>query len=184
MNLTNSTKHYGWISIAMHWVVAVTVLGMFALGLWMVDLSYYSTWYHDAPFIHKSVGVLLVGLMLFRWLWNLLNAEPELIGVKNHWVGLMARAMHGVLYLLVFLLGLSGYLISTAEDHAISVFGWFEVPSAFEPFSGQGDLAGEVHEWLAFALIGLVVLHAAAALKHHFIDRDNTLKRMLKAESD
>ncbi|MDG6774165.1 cytochrome b [Thiomicrorhabdus sp. ZW0627] len=180
MNLTNSARGYGWITIVMHWLVAVAVLGLFALGIWMVDLSYYSDWYHDAPFIHKSVGVLLVGLMLFRWVWTLVNPKPAPASVSSRAVAFLISAMHAVLYLLVFLLGVSGYLISTAEGHGISVFDWFTVPALIEPFEDQADLAGEIHELLAFVLIGLVVLHALAALKHHFINRDNTLKRMLK----
>jgi len=179
MQLTNQQHTYGWVSIVLHWTVAISVLAMFALGLWMVELDYYSTWYHDAPYIHKSIGVLLVLLMLLRYFWNILNPKPSALG-ESIFLKVIASSVHLLLYLLVFLLGLSGYFISTAESQAISVFNWFSVPALVAPISEQADIAGEVHKWLAFTLIGFVALHFIGALKHHFIDKDSTLKRMLK----
>ncbi|WEJ61937.1 cytochrome b [Thiomicrorhabdus lithotrophica] len=179
MQLKNQQSSYGWISIAFHWVIAISVLSMFALGLWMVELDYYSNWYHDAPNIHKSVGVLLILAMLLRFFWNVFNPKPKALG-DSAILRAVSSTVHLLFYLLVLLIGMSGYLISTAESQAISVFNWFDVPAWFEPFEHQADIAGEIHELLAFTLIGFVALHALAALKHHFIDKDNTLKRMLK----
>jgi len=179
MQLKNQQYSYGWISIAFHWVIATSLLGIFALGLWMVELDYYSTWYHDAPNIHKSVGVLLILAMLLRFFWNAFNPKPKSLE-GSALLRAIASTVHLLFYLLVLLIGLTGYFISTAESQPISVFNWFDVPAWFEPFQNQADLAGEIHELLAFTLIGFVVLHALAALKHHFRDKDNTLKRMLK----
>ena len=179
MQITNQKYTYGWISIVLHWLVAIAVIGTFALGFWMVDLDYYSTWYHDAPNIHKSIGVILILAMLGRLLWNLFNPKPKPLA-NSATQRAMAKAAHVILYLLVFVIGVSGYLISTAESQPISVFNWFEVPAWFTPFEDQADIAGDIHEWLAYGLIGLVAVHAAAALKHHFIEKDNTLRRMLK----
>ncbi len=80
---------------------------------------------------------------------------------------------------MLFGLFISGYLISTADGRAIEVFNWFSIPALGELFSDQADIAGEIHYYLAFSLIGLAVLHALAALKHHYINKDNTLKKML-----
>ncbi|MEA1990468.1 MAG: cytochrome b [Pseudomonadota bacterium] len=179
MQLKNQKQSYGWVSILLHWSIAVAVLGTFALGLWMVELDYYSNWYHDAPNLHKSIGVFIVLFMFARFLWNQLNPKPEAL---THSVTekALAKAVHLLLYLLVLAIGVSGYLISTAESHPITVFNWFEIPAWLEPFEDQADIAGNVHQWLAYTLIGLVVLHALAALKHHFINQDSTFKRMLK----
>ena len=179
MQLKNQQYSYGWISIAFHWVIAVSVLSMFVLGLWMVELDYYSTWYHDAPNIHKSVGVLLILAMLLRFFWNAFNPKPKPLE-GSAMLRAIASTVHLLFYLLVLLIGVSGYLISTGESQPISVFNWFDVPAFFEPFEHQADIAGDIHELLVFTLIGFVVLHALAALKHHFRDKDNTLKRMLK----
>ena len=179
MQLKNQPQTYGWISILMHWTIALAVFGTFALGFWMVDLDYYSTWYHDAPNIHKSVGVLLVMAMLARFFWNQFNPKPKALTASNLQKS-VAKTVHVVLYLLIFFIGVSGYLISTAESQPISVFNWFEVPAWFTPFADQADIAGDIHKWLGYSLMGLVALHAFAALKHHYINKDNTLKRMLK----
>jgi len=180
MSLTNTTKRYGWISIGLHWVIAIVIIGTFSLGLWMVDLDYYSTWYHDAPAIHKSIGVCLVGLMLIRLLW--LWANPTVGPIERHskLITLAARSVHRLFYILVFSLGISGYLISTAEGQGIDIFDWFTLPALLPEIEDQADRAGEVHYWIAISLIGLTILHFLAALKHHFIDKDETLKRMLK----
>ena len=92
----------------------------------------------------------------------------------------VAKAGHGLLYLMLIVLFISGYLISTADGHSIDVFNWFSVPGFGSFVENQEDIAGEIHEIIAFGIIGLAVLHALAALKHHFLDRDNTLSRMIK----
>lgn len=92
---------------------------------------------------------------------------------------MLQRPHTALLYVLLLVLLLSGYLISTADGKPISVFGWFEVPALFSGAGQQADLAGDVHLWLAWSLVLLSALHALAALKHHFVDRDTTLKRML-----
>ena len=89
--------------------------------------------------------------------------------------------MHRLMYALMYLLLLSGYLISTADGRGINVFGLFTVPASISGLQNQADIAGELHQWLAYVLIGLTSLHVLAALKHHFVDRDQTLKRMLSS---
>ena len=89
--------------------------------------------------------------------------------------------MHRLMYVLMYLLLLSGYLISTADGRGINVFGLFTVPASISGLQNQADIAGEVHQWFAFTLIALVVLHVLAALKHHLVNRDQTLKRMLSS---
>lgn len=176
--LKNTPNRYGLISISLHWLVAVTVIGLFALGLWMSELEYYDTWYQRAPDVHKGIGILLFLVMLLRVAWRAINSKPQ--PETNHaaWERRLAGIAHTLLYLLPFAVMIAGYLISTADGRPIDVFGLFEVPATLSGGENQEDIAGEAHELLAFTLIGLVVLHAGAALKHHFIDRDNTLKRM------
>jgi cytochrome b561 len=179
MTWRNTRHHYGWISILLHWLVAVAVIGLFGLGIWMVDLGYYDPWYQRAPDIHKSIGILLFAVMLARLAWRRGNPRPQPLG--KPWEQKSAELVHGLLYLLLLALMLSGYLISTADGRAIEVFGLFSVPATLSGLERQEDIAGAVHEYLAYTLMGLTALHALAALKHHFIDRDPTLKRMLGA---
>lgn len=179
MQWRNSSTNYGLVSILLHWLVAIAVVGLFALGYWMVGLTYYSSWYRSAPDIHKSVGLLLLALMAFRVVWRFASSGPRPLANHGSMTRLATKAGHGALYLGLFVLMISGYLISTADGRSISVFGWFEVPSMITSIPNQEDVAGLVHEYLAWALIIFSALHALAALKHHFIDHDPTLKRML-----
>jgi cytochrome b561 len=175
--LRNSPQTYGRVHIALHWLTALTTLGLFALGIWMVGLDYYDRWYNRAPHVHKSIGVLLFFLVALRLLWRWTNPRPRPFGSAREIR--LAEAAHRILYLLLFTVALSGYLIPTADGRALDVFDWFSLPATLHGIARQEDIAGEIHEGSAFALIGLVVLHAGAALKHHFLDRDRTLARML-----
>lgn len=178
--MVTETKGYSKTSIVLHWLVAVIVIGLFASGFWMVDLGYYSSWYKTAPFWHKSVGVLLLLMMVYRVLWRVLNGSVSPIPSHSRAVQKASHVTHLTLYLGIFLIICSGYLISTADGRPIEVFGLFDLPSAGELFADQADIAGLVHKFAAYGLITLAVLHAVAALKHHFFDKDDTLKRMLK----
>jgi len=179
MQWRNTPLRFGLVSILLHWSAALTVFGLFGLGLWMRGLDYYSPWYRSAPEIHKGVGILLFLVMLLRLLWRLLSPPPAPLASHGALTRLASQAGHGLLYLGLFVLMIAGYLISTADGRPIEVFGWFQVPALISGLPGQEDVAGEVHELLAWALVGLAVVHALAALKHHFVDRDATLLRML-----
>lgn len=179
MNIRNSHSEWGVLSIAMHWIVALAVFGLFGLGLYMVELDYYDSMYKTAPFVHKSMGVLLFLLMLFRIIWRFASAPPLALVTHNEWEKKLAHWMHIALYGLLLFLMISGYLISTADGRAVSVFGWFDVPSTISGIDNQEDIAGEVHEILAYILMFAVSIHAMGALKHHFIDKDRTILRMM-----
>lgn len=143
----------------------------------MVQLDYYSDWYRIGPNIHKSVGVLLLVLTLARLAWRIGNTSPKLLGKKLE--NLVAHLAHGLLYGLLITVMVSGFLISTEDGSAISVFGWFSIPAIIYDVPGQAYVAGKVHEYAAWSLVILAVLHALAAIKHHLINKDRTLKRML-----
>ncbi len=173
----NSKDHYGWVSIVIHWVMALAVFGMFALGVWMVELSYYDAWYHDAPYMHKSFGMLLFGMLVFRFAWRLLNTRPTLMG--EAWEKVVALTVHRLHYVLLLVLFVSGYFIPTAEGVGIDVFGWFVIPASLSFDKTKADLIGLIHQYAAWTVMALAAAHAGAALKHHFIDKDKTLLRML-----
>jgi len=179
MPLKNSAAKYGSLSITLHWLVAAAVYGMFALGLWMVTLGYYDTWYHKAPELHKSIGITLFAVMIVRVVWRFVSPPPKPLSSYSPLVRYSAITAHLLLYGVLFAILITGYLISTAEGKPINVFGILPVPALFSGLGEQADLAGEIHLWLAWSVVILSGLHALAALKHHFIDRDITLKRML-----
>ncbi|MGI1677667.1 MAG: cytochrome b [Cellvibrionaceae bacterium] len=176
--LINSQDYYGWIAISIHWLSVLFIIGLFFLGITMVELDYYSPWYHKAPFIHKSLGLLFAFLLLLRIIWRVLNQTPNVLsqskGIRrlSHWV-------HISFYFLMGFLVISGYLIASADDKAIEVFNWFSIPGFNLGIENQEDIAGEMHEIIGWIIIILGSLHASMALKHHFVDKDATLRRML-----
>lgn len=178
MQWRNTTQGYGLVSILLHWLVALAVFGLFALGYWMMGLSYYDPWRQAAPDLHKSIGLLLFAVMILRVLWRGLSPSPAALASHGAATRLATRLGHGFLYVGLFVLMLSGYLISTADGRPIEVFGLFSVPATLSGLPGQEDIAGLVHEYLAWALVIFAGIHGLAALKHHFIDRDRTLLRM------
>ena len=176
---TNDHTHWGLISILIHWMTAVIVFGLFGLGLWMVELDYYHEWYRKGPNLHKSMGVLLLMLTLFRLLWVSVQSRPLPLEHYTPIEKRLSKWVHHALYLLLLAIMFSGYLISTADGRAVEVFGLFSIPATISGIEHQEDIAGEVHLVLAVTLIALVVMHASAAVKHHWLDKDVTLKRML-----
>lgn len=176
--LKSTATGYGYISIALHWLMAVGIYYMFGLGLYMIELTYYDSWYHGSLAFHKGLGILLALALVARVIWRIFEPSPKPVpGPK--WEQVSALLMHKLLYLALLSLFVSGYLISTADGRAIDVFGWFDVPSLGSFVKHQTDVAGKWHKYNAWLLIFLSGFHALAALKHHFIDKDTTLKRML-----
>ena len=176
MTIRDTTAGYGWPTRIVHWAMAVAIVGMYVLGLWMVDLDYYSPYYHSAPDLHRSIGMVLLLILLVRLLWRLANDKPSddnLSAVER----IAARIVHWGFYPLLFALMASGYLMSTADGRPIEVFDWFSVPALTHDKSLEKP-AGEIHETLAHLTILLVIVHALAALKHQFYDRNGVLSRM------
>lgn len=175
----NTSTQWGWLAIGIHWITVIAVISLFSLGLWMVELKYYDPWYKQGPFIHKSIGVLLFLLTLTRLLWRYINITPVELNAHTVWEAYAARVSHVLLYLLLFSVMLSGYFISTADGRAVEVFNLFSIPASIYGIEKQEDIAGEIHLALAIVLISVSLIHALAAIKHHFIDKDSTLKRMI-----
>ncbi len=178
MRLANTARSYGLVSQLLHWLMLPLVWGLFILGLYMTSLDYYHPWYHAAPWWHKSFGLLTLMLLGIRFSWMLIQRKP--LPLKNHaaWEILAARLTHALLYLLLLLVCISGYLIATLKGQGIEFFGWLEIPAVIESLEDQEDWTGRVHLWTAATLVILSLLHALAGLKHHFWDKDATLKRM------
>jgi cytochrome b561 len=156
--------------------MAMAVFALFALGWWMVGLDYYSPYYQSAPDLHRSAGILVLLALGLRIGWRLMNVKP----VDDHLTPVervASRVVHRAFYLLLLVLMVSGYFISTADGRAIDVFGWFMVPAAVA-VPGLEDASGLVHAWSAYAVMLLAVLHSAAAVKHRFFGKGRDGHRM------
>jgi cytochrome b561 len=175
----NEKTRYGLVSILLHWIIAILTIGLFGLGVWMVELDYYHSWYQRAPWWHKNIGVVVVFLIVVRWIWQCVNPSPAAEPSISAWQVKIAHGVHFLMNLLVLTIGITGYLIVTAKGKGLMVFDWFQLPALISNIANLEDKAGELHWLFAYLLIGLVLLHTVAAFVHHYIYRDKTLTRML-----
>jgi len=176
-NKLQETWH--WTIIAMHWLTAFLVFMLFILGLWMVELNYYDDWYRKAPDLHRGFGIVLFLITLLRFVVHKSFNRPTHLAKASSKEIIIVNFMHVFLYMLLIFVMLSGYLISTADGRSIEFFGWIQIPATIFGYDAQEDIAGDFHFWSSVTLILFIALHAMAALKHHFINKDHTLKRML-----
>ncbi|MEN3110618.1 cytochrome b [Uliginosibacterium paludis] len=169
---------YTRTAIGLHWLIALGLGGTLSLGFYMSDLPFspaklqYYSW-------HKWAGVSLFLLALFRLVWRLTHAAPAAPAGMPAWQHAAAEWTHRVLYLLMLAIPLSGWLMSSAKGVPTVWFGVLPLPDLLGRDPELGKQLGQLHGALNFGLLGLVGMHAAAALKHHLIDRDDVLSRML-----
>lgn len=176
MNLKNSESRFGLVNILLHWIMAILIIGMLALGLYMVSLPI-SLEKLKLYGWHKEYGFIVLALAIFRLFWRLTNITPHLS--LPFLEMLAARAMHWAFYGLMFAMPISGWLITSAAGLPASFFGLFTLPGLINPNEAYRQLFQWVHQWLGYGLIAAIVLHASAALKHHFINKDDILRRMI-----
>ena len=179
MSLRNSIDHWGAISKSLHWLIALLILGQGVLGLVMGEVGSRSTQFQLYG-IHKSIGFTILALVLVRVLWRLYAGAPAPVAGMPRWQVLAAKAGHIGLYVLMFAVPMSGWVLSSAAGgYNQRFFGLFEVPSLVAENSALQEAAGETHEVLFWLLMLLAAVHVAAALYHHLFMHDATLRRML-----
>jgi cytochrome b561 len=169
-------QRYTGVAIAFHWLLALMIIGSFSVGWYMSDLPMSPTRLKLINW-HKWAGVTILALSALRLLWRLTHRPPADLPAPR-WQRRVAHLTHGALYALFFLVPLAGWAYSSAAGFPIVWFGVLPLPDFVSPDKPLADLMKERHAVLAWALGVLVVLHIAAALKHHVIDKDGLLDRM------
>lgn len=175
--LENTEQNYGIVAKSLHWLIAVWMIGMLIMGLWMTGLPQVPDTFKIYGW-HKASGMLLLAAVVLRLWWRARNVLPRLIGVENVWQVRAAHAAHRVFYVWMLLMPLSGWVMSSAFGFPVSMFGLVQLPNLVSPNKELGEFFAEVHEWTAYALIATILLHIAAALWHHYVHKDETLRRM------
>lgn len=178
MAIRNNSQTWGSLSIGLHWLTLILILSLAMVGLIMTDLA-------NGPLkiqvyaLHKSFGLTILALTCVRLLWRLFSTTPDAAANIPAWQRRIAKLTHGLLYLLLFAMPISGWLYNSAAGFPLKYFGVFKLPklSGYDPELKQ--LAGDAHETFFYILALLMLMHAGAALKHHYLDKDNTLTRML-----
>ena len=179
MKIRNTGASFGLLTKLLHWFIALSIIGLIWLGWYMVDLTYYDKWYNKSLAWHKSLGMLVLGAAILKIGWQLYSPLPDTTKHLKRWERISAFVMHKTLLLMMVLIPLTGYLISTSNGKVVDVFGWFDVPALVSKNRELRDLAIELHFYLAYACAFLALGHIAAALKHQFVNKDSTLSRML-----
>lgn len=194
----STTTRYTKTAVILHWLIAIAIFSMFALGWFMEGLpkegakqtaydlfnfGIYTWQLADAATprtfyfnLHKSIGVTILGLIVIRVLWRVTHKPPALLSSYKVWERKLATGVHHLLYLLMIALPVSGVIMATYSKYGIKWFGYplikgLDNNAARESFK-------EIHELIGIVILVMLILHIAGALKHHFVDKDDTLKRM------
>ncbi|NMM18800.1 MAG: cytochrome b [Rhodoferax sp.] len=179
---TQVAARYTPLAIALHWLLGLAILVMFTAGVYMADLPF-SPLRLKLYNWHKWAGVTFLALSVLRLLWRATHRPPALpkaiITAMPSWQTRAYHATHYLLYLLFFAVPLIGWAYSSAAGFPIVWFGQIPLPDLLSPNKALAEMIKPLHELSAYALVGLAGLHVAAALKHHWVDRDGLLSRML-----
>lgn len=176
--MTLGPQRYTPAAIALHWIAAILILCNLTLGLYMTGLELspqklrYISW-------HKWIGVTVLLVSAARLLWRLEHEVPALPWTMKPWEQGLARAGHFLLYVLFFAAPISGWLFSSASGVQVVYLGLVPLPDLLGTNREVADALKVTHHWINYTLAAVILLHAAAALKHHFVDRDEVLARMI-----
>jgi len=176
--LTNTEHTWGSVAKSFHWLIAILILGQLVLGTVAVE-SRVSPLKLDLFVWHKSVGVSILLLVILRLAWRLKNSPPAAPGGSTAWEKRLARLSHGLLYLLMVAVPLTGWWVSDTSRIPFKLYWAVPVPDLMAPNHDLSEFAASVHGALTTLLLAVVVVHSLAALRHHFLLRNDTLSRML-----
>ncbi len=190
MQFQNTSTRYGLVAVALHWLIALLFLIMVGLGLTMTRLPITGPWTFPLFQLHKSIGVTIFALVALRVAWRAGNKAPSLPSNLRPWERALAHLTHYGLYAALILMPLTGWITVSASPLGIPTVLYGVVPLPHIGFiAARPDkemietAAGWVHKAIAWTAVALVCLHFAAALKHHFILKDDVLRRMLPARA-
>lgn len=181
MRLRNSSANWGAIAKFFHWLIALLIIGNMGLGYWADSLSLSPTKV-EAFYWHKTTGLTVLWLAVLRLLWRFTNPAPRLPPGMAGWERFLAHASHFLLYVLMIAMPVSGWIINSTANFPLDLYGVIPVPDLVPKGPNEsaiGDVAKAAHYWMFIAICVLLVLHVAGALKHHVINGDPVLKRML-----
>lgn len=172
------TDRYTKTAVILHWLIALLIFVAFPLGLYMHDLPLSPTKLRLYSY-HKWIGVTVFLFAVIRVFWRSTHRPPPLPDAMLRWEKIAAESVHYLLYTLIFIVPITGWLMSSAKGFQTVWFGVLPLPDLVGKNKALGDLLLELHEMFNYIMLGLVIAHVAAAIKHHFIERDDILTRMI-----
>jgi cytochrome b561 len=179
----NTDERWGSVSIGLHWTIAALVLLVqVPAGLGMVAADP-GTLQNVLYNVHKTTGITIFILAVIRLGWRWTHPVPALPADLPTWQARLARLTHGLLYLLLFLMPISGFLYTALGGFPVPFFGLYDLARLMPENKPLGEVFKNIHLALQFALYAVVLLHVAGALQHHFVRQDGVLRRMLSSRS-
>ena len=178
MQIKNTLQRYGVVAQVFHWLILLLIIGQFVLAITFDDMPAGAE-KGQIIGLHKSFGMLILLLALLRLIWRWSNPVPELPAGQNPYLRWAAKSAHAALYALIFAIPISGWLMSSLAGRTVRFFGLFPFPGLASTDKHMAHTVAEVHEVLAYSLLALAIVHALAALLHHFVWKDEILLRML-----
>ena len=175
--MADTREKFSHLTITLHWIIGLTIIGLIAVGIWMVDLprGEFRSWVYGW---HKVIGTTVLMVAALRILWRWRNGMPEPAGPYPEWQHQLATTTHIVLLLATVALPLSGALYSYAGGHPVPVLGLFSIQTDTK-IPWMYDTFKFIHGWAGWILAAIIAVHVAGALKHHIVNGDGTLRRML-----
>jgi cytochrome b561 len=177
MPFRNTTRSWGSLSKTFHWLIVLLIINQWWIGERADELKGLAKL--ETLALHKSFGMTILMLAVLRLIWRLSNPTPDLTTETKPWGRVLARISHVLLYALIFAMPLTGWMMSSAKNYPVSWFKMFQFPDLVAPAEQTFQQMRDLHHLLFAVLVGVALLHVAGALKHHFIDRNDVLKRML-----
>ena len=179
MCFRNTQNSYGAVSKTFHWVIAVLVIIMLCAGVSFHYLTRGSSVFNVIMFIHKSTGVTILGLMILRLFWRWINPNPIFPIDMPTWQKIAARVVHLLFYVVLIAMPITGIIMSLAAGYPVPFWGLGNLHLAFIiKNKSLAEFMFHSHNYLAWTIAVLIVIHTLASLKHYFIDKDNVMQRM------
>lgn len=177
LKMDNSSEAYGLVSRALHWSIAALIFVLLFVGLIMIGLPYGSVKAQIYD-LHKSLGMMVLLLGAIRIIWRSFAPVPPTFSAHRKYEKILAKTIHLVFYFCILVLPLSGWIMSSSGDYPVTIFWLFNLPPIVSKNQAIFEVSEQVHMLVAYGLIGSIALHILGALKHQFIDRDATMRRM------
>lgn len=178
MPIKNTAKRYGSVFKLLHWFIALLIISQIFLGFFLHHLESKAL-IRCGFFIHKSLGITLLFFAIILILWRLMNHKPAWPNTMALWERFAAHLVHILLYLVILIMPLSGWIISAASSHPPSFWGLFRLPLPFFVSNNLASFFHDLHITCAWLLSTLIIIHTLAVLKHVFINRDDVLQKIL-----
>lgn len=179
MGARNTESRYGWVSRLLHWAMALAIIGMLGLGTLIsrMEPSLANLWLFG---LHKSIGISLLVAIALRAVWHQISPPPAPLtdGIPV-WQQFAARLVHRCMYLLLFVVPLTGWVASAATGIDVIVFGRITLPAIVPPSESLDHIFFLAHSILTKLLAGLVLVHVTGAMHRHMVHRDRSLRRMI-----